>query len=82
MNRKHVFLLNPAAGQGQAIGMREQIENISQRLSLDTEIYETKEELECLIQLGIEYGQGYYLKKPVDNFDDLLPAIKETIKKL
>lgn len=41
---------------------------------------ETKEELECLIQLGIEYGQGYYLKKPVDNFDDLLPAIKETIK--
>ena len=23
---------------------------------------ETKEELECLIQLGIEYGQGYYLK--------------------
>ena len=28
---------------------------------------ETKEELECLIQLGIEYGQGYYLKKPVDN---------------
>lgn len=41
---------------------------------------ETKEELECLIQLGIEYGQGYYLKKPVDNFDDLLPDIKETIK--
>ena len=24
---------------------------------------ETKEELECLIQLGIEYGQGYYLKE-------------------
>lgn len=43
---------------------------------------ETKEELECLIQLGVEYGQGYYLKKPVDNFDDLLPSIKETIKKL
>lgn len=43
---------------------------------------ETKEELECLIQLGIEYGQGYYLKKPVDHFDDLLPDIKETIKKL
>lgn len=42
---------------------------------------ETKEELECLIQLGVEYGQGYYLKKPVDNFDDLLPDIKETIKK-
>lgn len=32
--------------------------------------------------ISIEYGQGYYLKKPVDNFDDLLPAIKETIKKL
>ena len=43
---------------------------------------ETKEELECLIQLGVEYGQGYYLKKPIDNFDDLLPSIKETIKKL
>ena len=42
---------------------------------------ETKEELECLIQLGVEYGQGYYLKKPVDNFDDLLPSVKETIKK-
>ena len=49
MNRKHVFLLNPAAGQGQAIGMREQIENISQRLSLDTEIYETKEELDAQV---------------------------------
>lgn len=35
-----------------------------------------------LIVEGIEYGQGYYLKKPVDNFDDLLPDIKETIKKL
>lgn len=43
---------------------------------------ETKEELECLIQLGVEYGQGYYLKKPIDNFDDLLPSVKETIKKL
>lgn len=43
---------------------------------------ETKEELECLIQLGVEYGQGYYLKKPIDNFEDLLPDIKETIKKL
>ncbi len=40
---------------------------------------ETKEELECLIQLGVEYGQGYFLKKPIDNFDDLLPSIKETI---
>lgn len=30
--------------------------------------------------LGVEYGQGYYLKKPVDNFDDLLPSVKETIK--
>ena len=43
---------------------------------------ETKEELECLIQLGVEYGQGYYLKKPIDNFEDLLPSVKETIKKL
>ncbi len=24
---------------------------------------ETKEELECLIQLGVDYGQGYYLKE-------------------
>lgn len=47
MKRKHVFLLNPAAGQGQAVGMRRQIEEISARLSLDTEIYETKEELDA-----------------------------------
>lgn len=41
---------------------------------------ETKEELECLIQLGIEYGQGYYLKKPVDNFDDLYQISKKLSK--
>ena len=41
---------------------------------------ETKEELECLIQLGVEYGQGYYLKKPVDNFDDLYLISKKLSK--
>ena len=43
---------------------------------------ETKEELECLIQLGVDYGQGYYLKKPVDDFDDIPKSIKNTIQEL
>lgn len=32
---------------------------------------EQKEELECLIQLGVKYGQGYYLGKPNPDFIDL-----------
>lgn len=43
---------------------------------------ETKEELECLIQLGVEYGQGYYLKKPIDNFEDLLPEYQRNYQKI
>ena len=32
---------------------------------------ENKEELECLIQLGVDCGQGYYLAKPKNEFGDI-----------
>lgn len=43
---------------------------------------ETKEELETLIQLGVGYGQGYYMAKPNEEFIELEYEQKLTIKGL
>lgn len=40
---------------------------------------ETKEELETLVQLGVHYGQGYYLQKPQPEISDIPNEIKEQI---
>lgn len=41
---------------------------------------ETKEELNALIQLGVNYGQGYYLAKPNEEFVELEYEQKLAIK--
>lgn len=41
---------------------------------------ENKEELECLIQLGVDCGQGYYLAKPKNEFGDISEERKKVIR--
>ncbi|MBO4981449.1 MAG: EAL domain-containing protein [Lachnospiraceae bacterium] len=43
---------------------------------------ESKEELECLIQLGVDCGQGFYLAKPKEDFEGISEGIKKTIRHL
>lgn len=47
-------------------------------ISLIAEGIETKEELAAIVDLGIEYGQGYYLARPSKElWDDRLPLKRE-----
>jgi len=41
---------------------------------------ETEEELQALIRIGVDYGQGYYLGKPAPAFSALTPGKAEKIK--
>ncbi len=43
---------------------------------------ETEPELEMLIQLGVKYGQGYYLEKPKKELGELSDYLKQKIKKI
>lgn len=47
MTMKHVFILNPAAGQGNAVNLMREIIEIGDELNLDVEIYETQEVLDA-----------------------------------
>ncbi|WP_026485988.1 GGDEF domain-containing protein [Caldanaerobius polysaccharolyticus] len=40
---------------------------------------ETHSELDVLIDIGIQYGQGYLLQKPAEDFVDIRPEAKEYI---
>lgn len=40
---------------------------------------ETMDELQTLIAIGIPYGQGYLLQRPIDKFLDISPVIKTAI---
>lgn len=40
---------------------------------------ETKEELETLVQLGVHYGQGYYLQRPQPEIIDIPNEIRDEI---
>lgn len=40
---------------------------------------ETEEELKCLINLGVNYGQGYYLGRPKETFEKVDKAIVKQI---
>ena len=43
MKMKHIFIINPAAGQGKSLGViRPKIEEVCEKYSLDCEIYITK----------------------------------------
>lgn len=39
---KHLFIINPAAGKGEAFRLHSRIRQLGEKLSLDVEIYETK----------------------------------------
>lgn len=54
----------------------------SEQIKLIAEGIETKEELQKLIEIGVEYGQGYYLQKPDRNMYDLKPEQKLEIRNL
>lgn len=41
---------------------------------------ENKEELSCLIELGVDYSQGFYLAKPKESFENIPDSIKKNIK--
>ncbi len=49
-------------------------------ISLIAEGIETKEELETLITLGVQYGQGYYIQKPSSELEEIRDEIIITIK--
>ena len=50
-------------------------------MQLIAEGIETKEELETLIQIGIQYGQGYFLGRPSPSLSPLNPAAFDIINK-
>lgn len=52
----------------------------STNIKIIAEGIEKIEELQILIDLGVEYGQGFYLGKPIPFIADILPRIKESIK--
>lgn len=43
---------------------------------------ETIEDLACLRDLGLRYGQGYYMARPAAPFPQLVPGVYETIRDL
>jgi EAL domain len=43
---------------------------------------ETIEDLACLRDLGLRYGQGYYMARPAAPFPSLVPGVYETIRDL
>ena len=50
-------------------------------IKLIAEGIETADELKVLIRLGVDYGQGYYIKYPSKNMEDISPELKHNIKK-
>jgi diguanylate cyclase (GGDEF)-like protein len=42
---------------------------------------ETVNELKTIINLGIKYGQGYLLQKPMESLEEIKPEVKEMIAK-
>lgn len=49
-------------------------------IGLIAEGIETREELQTLVQMGVSYGQGYYLGRPDTDLKEITYEIKELIK--
>ena len=47
--------------------------------SLIAEGIETEEELQCLVEIGVRYGQGFFLGKPKQAFDKVDPHVVTAI---
>lgn len=43
---------------------------------------ENEEELKVLIQLGVPYGQGYYFRKPEEEFLNVPKPVRQTVREL
>lgn len=41
---------------------------------------ETEEELKCLLEIGVQYGQGYFLGRPEKNFEHMNPIAEQIIR--
>lgn len=52
----------------------------NENILLIAEGIETKEELTKLIQLGVDYGQGYYIGKPAKEIYELTHSLEELIQ--
>ncbi len=52
---------------------------VSTHMSMIAEGIETVDELNVLIDIGINYGQGYLLQRPTKTFAEINPIIKEMI---
>ncbi|MGI6227623.1 MAG: EAL domain-containing protein [Peptococcales bacterium] len=48
-------------------------------MSIIAEGIETAEELKTLVDIGIDFGQGYFIQKPSEGFLSILPEAKEII---
>ncbi|MEG6586178.1 GGDEF domain-containing protein [Dendrosporobacter sp. 1207_IL3150] len=53
---------------------------VSTNMKIIAEGIETTSELHTLIDIGIHYGQGYLLQKPMSQFLELRPDVKEMIR--
>lgn len=51
-------------------------------IKLIAEGIETYEELEALVNLGVQYGQGYYLQKPDTEINGIQPEAQQAIKQI
>ncbi len=51
-------------------------------ISIIAEGIETEKELETLIDLGVQYGQGYFIQSPDPDVKDIRPDIVQLVKEL
>ena len=64
MGIRHIFILNPAAGQGQAISLEDDIISLGNELGIEYEIYKTKEVLDAQVE-AVRYAKSATSEAPV-----------------
>ena len=64
MGKRHIFILNPAAGQGKAFSLEDDIIKTGIRLGMDVEIYKTKEVLDAQVE-AVRFAQSATPESPV-----------------
>ena len=67
MEKRNIFILNPAAGQGKAVELKDDILRAADELSTNVEIYHTKEELYGEV-LAIQLAKTATAEKPIRIF--------------
>ena len=64
MAKRHIFILNPAAGQGKAFDLEDHIIRVGKELGLNVEIYKTKEVLDAQVE-AVKYAQLATAENPI-----------------